>query len=125
MSDKKKPKSADQRKSRGVAKPKVIMPVPSSLSEMPEGYAEFLSGLKEHITQERIKTVMSANAALVLMYWDIGLSILERQQNEGWGAKVIDRLSHDLKSAFPDMSGFSPRNLKYMCSFAAAWPSRE
>lgn len=125
MSDKKKPKSADQRKSRGVAKPKVIMPVPSSLSEMPEGYAEFLSGLKERITQERIKALMSANAAVVLMYWDLGSSVLERQQSEGWGAKVIDRLSHDLKSAFPDMSGFSPRNIKYMRSFAAAWPSRE
>jgi predicted nuclease of restriction endonuclease-like (RecB) superfamily len=125
MNDKKKPKSAEQRKSRGVVKPNVIMPVPSNLSEMPEGYAEFLSGLKERITQERIKAVMSANAALVLMYWDMGSSILERQQNEGWGAKVVDRLSHDLKSAFPDMSGFSPRNLKYMRAFAAAWPSRE
>ncbi len=125
MNDKKKPKSAEQRKSRGVVKPNVIMPVPSNLSEMPEGYAEFLSGLKERITQERIKAVMSANAALVLMYWDMGSSILERQQNEGWGAKVIDRLSHDLKSAFPDMSGFSPRNLKYMRAFAAAWSSRE
>lgn len=125
MSDNKKPKPAEQRKSRGVAKPKVIMPVPFSLSEMPKGYAEFLSDLKERIIQERIKAVMSANAAVVLMYWDIGSSVLERQASEGWGAKVIDRLSHDLKSAFPDMSGFSPRNLKYMRSFAAAWPSRE
>lgn len=42
------------------------------------------------------------------------------QQSEGWGAKIIDRLSHDLKAAFPDMSGFSPRNLKYMRKFAQA-----
>ncbi len=47
------------------------------------------------------------------------------QQSEGWGAKIIDRLSHDLKAAFPDMSGFSPRNLKYMRKFAQEWHDRE
>ena len=56
--------------------------------------------------------------------FDIGQSILERQHDEGWGAKVIDRLSHDLKTAFPDMSGFSPRNLKYMRKFAESWSDR-
>jgi hypothetical protein len=67
---------------------------------------------------------MSANVAMVLMYWDIGQCILQRQQQEGWGARVIDRLSHDLKTVFPDMTGFSPRNLKYMRKFADAWPDR-
>ncbi len=65
---------------------------------------------------------MAANAAMVLLYWDIGRLILDRQQREGWGAKVIDRLSADLREAFPDMTGFSPRNLKYMRAFASAWP---
>ncbi len=117
-------KAADRRKSRGTAKPDVMMPAPDTLAGMPEGYAAFLAGIKERITHERIKAVLSANAAMVLMYWDIGRSILERQGKEGWGAKVIDRLSHDLKTAFPDMSGFSPRNLKYMRAFAEAWPDR-
>ena len=112
------------RKTRGSSKPEVLMPVPASLLEMPEGYAAFFSGLKERITRERIKAVLSANSAMVLMYWDIGQAILERQQKEGWGAKVIDRLSHDLKKAFPDMTGFSPRNLKYMRKFAESWPER-
>ncbi len=62
---------------------------------------------------------------MVLLYWDIGRSILDRQEQGGWGTRVIDRLSHDLKDAFPDMSGLSPRNLKYMRTFAAAWPDRE
>jgi predicted nuclease of restriction endonuclease-like (RecB) superfamily len=84
-----------------------------------------LVDIKKRIVHERIKTVLSANAAMVLLYWDIGLCILERQHQEGWGAKVIDRLSHDLKTAFPSMSGFSPRNLKYMRTFAQAWPERE
>ena len=53
------------------------------------------------------------------------MNLTEASYSNHWGAKVIDRLSHDLKSAFPEMSGFSARNLKYMRAFAAAWPSRE
>ena len=112
------------RKTRGSSKPEVMMPVPASLLEMPEGYAAFFLGLKERIARERIKAVLSANSAMVLMYWDIGRAILERQKEEGWGAKVIDRLSHDLRKAFPDMTGFSARNLKYMRKFAESWPKR-
>jgi len=58
------------------------------------------------------------------MYWDMGRQILKNQRSDGWGAKVIDRLSHDLKVSFPEMSGFSPRNLKYMRKFAECWPDR-
>ena len=58
------------------------------------------------------------------LYWDIGRSILKKQKNEGRSAKIIDRLSADLAEAFPDMRGFSPRNLKYMRAFAAAWPEK-
>ena len=65
---------------------------------------------------------MAANSAMIILYWDIGRLILEHQEREGWGARVIDRLSGDLREAYPDMSGLSPRNLKYMRTFAAAWP---
>lgn len=61
---------------------------------------------------------------MVLLYWDVGRVILERQSAEGWGAKVIDTLSSDLREAFPDMKGLSPRNLKYMRAFAEAWPDK-
>ena len=71
-----------------------------------------------------MRVVLAANSAMVLLYWDIGRVILDRQASEGWGAKVIDRLAADLREAFPDMKGFSPRNLKYMRAFAAAWPDR-
>jgi len=57
-----------------------------------------------------------------MLYWQIGRDILDRQEREKWGAKVIDRLATDLKRSFPDMKGFSPRNLKYMRAFAEAWP---
>ena len=103
----------------------VILPVPVPESRMPQSYPVFLDHLKKRIQEERLKAVLSANAALVMMYWDIGASILQKQQDEGWGTKTIDRLSHDLKKAFPEMGGFSPRNLKYMRAFADAWKDRE
>lgn len=101
------------------------MPVPVSITGLPHGYSDFLTSLKSRIQQERIKTVLSANSAMVMLYWDIGVSILERQNVEGWGTRVVDRLSHDLKEAFPDMKGFSARNLKYMRKFAESWNDRQ
>ncbi len=116
----------EQRKVRNVKqKDGVIMPVAVSIAELPDGYPDFLITLKSRIQQERIKTVLSANSAMVMLYWDIGASILERQKAEGWGARVVDRLSHDLKEAFPDMKGFSGRNLKYMRKFAESWDDRQ
>lgn len=62
---------------------------------------------------------------MILLYWEIGNSILLKQKQKGWGAKIIDRISFDLKNAFPDLKGFSPRNLKYMRKFAEAWTDFE
>src|SRR5690349_14737423 len=100
----------NKRKQRGKVIDKVVFPVPESLQNLPEGYTDFIKQLKERIAAERIKTVLSANVAMVILYWEIGNSILQRQQSEGWGTKVIDRMSYDLKQAFPEMQGFSPRN---------------
>ena len=114
----------DARKVMGRVLEDVSIPVALPLATMPDGYASFLTSVKERIAQERVKAVFAANAVMVSMYWDIGRQILDNQHAAGWGAKVIDRLSHDLKAAFPDMSGFSPRNLKYMRKFAECWPDR-
>ncbi len=89
---------------------------------IPEDYDEFLRGLKERIRTAQVKAALAVNRELVLLYWRIGQDILERQRQSGWGSKVIDRLAADLRNAFPEMSGFSPRNLKYMRAFAEAWP---
>ena len=88
----------------------------------PPSYAPFLAALKERVAQAQVKAALSVNRELVLLYWEIGRAILEQQEQHGWGAKVIDRLSTDLKRSFPQMSGFSPRNLKYTRRFAQAWP---
>ena len=93
--------------------------------ELPSGYAKVLGELKQRIEQTRLATVIAANTGMIRLYWQVGRVILARQEREGWGAKVIDRLSYDLRQAFPDMSGLSARNLKYMRAFASAWIDRE
>lgn len=114
-----------ERKSRGRWREDASFPVPPGGGELPESYTAVLGEIKERIRRERLRVVMAANAAMVLLYWDIRRLILERQENEGWGTKVIDRLSADLRDAYPDMRGLSSRNLKYMRAFAAAWPQKE
>jgi predicted nuclease of restriction endonuclease-like (RecB) superfamily len=98
-------------------KPKVHQPDAQS-------YERFLVSIKERIRTAQVKAVLAANAELILHYWEIGRDILANQQRQGWGAKVIDRLSTDLQQAFPKLGGYSVRNLKYMRSFAEAWPDR-
>lgn len=95
---------------------------PASLSMPPEGYGDWLVDLKGRIHNAQQRATLAVNRELVLLYWQIGQDILSRQAQQGWGAKVIDRLAQDLLAAFPDMKGFSPRNLKYMRAFAEAWP---
>jgi predicted nuclease of restriction endonuclease-like (RecB) superfamily len=86
------------------------------------GYGVFLEDLKQRIRTAQVRAAVAVNRELVLLYWEIGRQILVAQSAQGWGAKVVPRLAADLGSAFPEMRGFSPRNLKYMRSFAEAWP---
>ena len=88
-------------------------------------YSNWLTALKQRIQSAQQRASLSVNRELVLLYWQIGRDILDRQQAQGWGAKVIDQLARDLTAAFPDMKGFSRRNLLYMRSFAEAWPELE
>ncbi|KAB8332487.1 DUF1016 domain-containing protein [Scytonema tolypothrichoides VB-61278] len=90
-----------------------------------DSYDDFLQKLKERILSAQVKAALSVNRELVLLYWYIGHEILTRQQQQGWGAKVIDKLAADLRQAFPQMKGFSARNLKYIRAFAQAYPDEE
>jgi len=92
---------------------------PTALSP---GYGRLLADIKARVQAAQIRASLAANRELLVLYWDIGRMILDRQKAEGWGAKVIDRLSRDLQNEFPGQQGFSPRNLKYMRAFAEAWP---
>jgi predicted nuclease of restriction endonuclease-like (RecB) superfamily len=87
----------------------------------PADYQAWLKSLKTQIQAARQRAVLAVNQELLTLYWQIGDEILQRQQQQGWGSKVIDRLAQDLRQAFPEMKGFSARNLKYMRTFAESW----
>jgi predicted nuclease of restriction endonuclease-like (RecB) superfamily len=95
--------------------------MPASLFKSRE-YQSLLTRLKQRIQGAQVRAGLAVNRELVLLYWSIGREILARQQEQGWGAKVIDALARDLRRSFPTMQGLSPRNLKYMRAFAEAWP---
>jgi predicted nuclease of restriction endonuclease-like (RecB) superfamily len=78
-------------------------------NQLPANYSQLLNELKVDIRQARQRATISANAELLRLYWQIGKGILIQQEQAQWGAKVIDRLAHDLKSEFPDMQGLSPK----------------
>lgn len=119
-----RPIPTDERKQRGQIDRDVMFPVAPSMDELPKDYADWLAELKTRIHKERLRVVLASNAVMMLLYWDIGRRILNKQSDQGWGSRIIDRLAADLRQAFPEMRGFSPRNLKYMRSFAAAWSDR-
>ena len=91
----------------------------------PIGYIDWLSELKIKIHNAQQRATLAVNNELVRLYWQIGNEILTRQEKQGWGAKVIERLAQDLRTAFPEMRGFSRTNLIYMRSFAEGWPDEQ
>ena len=108
-----KPKTKNQKPEKG------------AFIESDAAYQSFLSNLKKRIRRAQVKAALAVNSELTLLYWQIGRDILERQEKEGWGSKIIARLSRDLKQSLPDVRGFSRTNLLYMRAFAAAWPDKE
>ncbi|WP_366522054.1 DUF1016 N-terminal domain-containing protein [Candidatus Accumulibacter sp. ACC003] len=117
--------TATERRQRGRVDRSAMFPLAAPAAEMPADYAAWLAEIKSRIHGERLRLVLASNSAMLMLYWDIGQRILDKQVEQGYGSKVIDRLASDLREAFPDMKGFSPRNLKYMRAFAATWPDAE
>lgn len=97
-----------------------MKPIP--VTALPTDYGRLLAEIKHRVRSAQVRAGLAANRELLVLYWDIGKLILDRQKAQGWGAKVIDRLSRDLQDEFPGQQGFSPRNLSYMRAFAEAWP---
>jgi len=94
-------------------------------SPIAAGYDDFLRDLKSRIRSAQVRAVLAVNRELVLLYWQIGRDILTRQQQQGWGAKVVTQLAKDLRQEFPEMKGFSRTNLLYMRAFASAYPDEQ
>jgi predicted nuclease of restriction endonuclease-like (RecB) superfamily len=100
--------------------------MPNQHSKISSGdYEAFLSGLKDRIRSAQVRAALAVNQELVMLYWQIGTEILQRQEKEGWGRKVVEQLAKDLKSEFPDVKGLSRTNLLYMRAFAEAYPDQQ
>ena len=96
------------------------------MSDLQSGdYQHFLTALKTQIQHAQQRASLAVNQELLKLYWQIGHDILQRQQQLGWGSKVIEQLAADLRKAFPELKGFSRSNLLYMRSFAENWPNFE
>jgi len=93
--------------------------------ELPEDYADYLKDLKGRIRATQKKAVLAANSQMILLYWQLGREILDRQNIQGPGDTYIDCLDEKLRQEFPNMKSFSTRNLRHMMAFAEAWPDRQ
>jgi len=94
----------------------------NTLTAIPNGYAEWRSGIETLIKQAKLRAVLSVNTEMLTLYWHIGREILQKQQRLGWGSQVIVQLSKDLSLRFPDDWGYSDRNLRNMKRFAEIYP---
>jgi predicted nuclease of restriction endonuclease-like (RecB) superfamily len=88
----------------------------------PAGYEEFIADLKQRVRTTQFRAMRAANTEVMRLYWSVGRDILDRQKNEGWGAKVVDQISADMRREFVGQRGWSTRSLKYMRKLADAWP---
>jgi predicted nuclease of restriction endonuclease-like (RecB) superfamily len=89
---------------------------------LPRDYALLLRDLKDRIQAARTSAALSVNREMIALYWDIGRQVVEKQKAGGWGRGVIERLSQDIRAAFPGIKGFSRRNIQSMRLFFQAWP---
>jgi predicted nuclease of restriction endonuclease-like (RecB) superfamily len=88
------------------------------LSGLPSDYPVFLKAVKERIRSAQVKATFAVNNEMVVLYWDIGRAIIERQARAGWGAAIIPKLARDIRNEMPEVKGFSERNIGYMIRFA-------
>ena len=95
------------------------------MTKLPSDYGRWIQSIKDRVRNAQFRAMVAVNVELMLLYWDSGRAILDRQAAEGWGTKVVQRIATDLAVEFPGAKGFSLRNLKYMRAFAEAWPNRE
>lgn len=89
---------------------------------LPNGYIQWRKDIEQLIDTAKLHTALNVNVGTLTLYWNIGKSILQKQEQEGWGKQVIEQLSKDLISRYPDDRGYSKRNLGYMKSFAMQYP---
>ncbi|MFD6276533.1 YhcG family protein [Streptomyces sp. NPDC060209] len=101
--------------------PQAVVPA-QQRAELPRGFYEMIDDLKSIVRGAHVRAQLKVNTEMLLMYWEIGRTILERQGGEQWGTKVVERIATELQTEFPNQRGFSRSNLKYMQQMARTWP---
>lgn len=101
--------------------PKAVVPAQQG-SGLPPGFHEMIDDLKSIVRGAHVRAQLKVNTEMLRMYWEIGRTILERQQGKKWGTKVVDRIATELRTEFPNQRGFSRSNLHYMQQMARTWP---
>ncbi|WP_322544913.1 DUF1016 N-terminal domain-containing protein (plasmid) [Rhodococcoides fascians] len=91
--------------------------------DLPSNYGRLVEDLKDRVRRAQVTAQRRVNTQLIELYWSIGQAVREESARQGWGSGVIRRLAEDLRAEFPQMKGFSARNLQYMATFAGAWPA--
>ncbi len=100
---------------------KKAVPAVKKTEVSPASYAKFISSLKVRIHSSQLKAVVAANRELIKLYWEIGKAIVEKQEQEGWGSKVLERVAKDLQREFTRIEGFSRANIFRMRAFYRAY----
>lgn len=88
-------------------------------------YKQWIADLKAKVKQSQLKAALAVNQQLLMFYWDMGNQIIEKQKNTIWGSGFLKQLSRDLMAEFPDMKGFSERNIKYIRQWVTFWSSED
>lgn len=88
-------------------------------------YNSFLVEIKTKIQNSRIKALKSVNKEMINLYWELGKSIVERQERNGWGKAIVENIANDLQQSFPSIQGFSSQNLWRMRKFYMNYKDNE
>lgn len=100
---------------------KIIKKENASL-HLDNNYLHFLNDIRNRLKTAQIRAALAANRELIKFYWQLGNDLLEKQKSYKWGEGFLEQFSHDMRQAFPEMQGFSKRNLEYMRRFASLYP---
>ena len=90
-----------------------------------QNYKHFLTNIKDRLKTAQIRAALAANSELIKFYWELGTDLIEKQKNHQWGSHFLEQFSHDMRQEFPEMQGFSKRNLEHMRRFALLYPKIE
>jgi predicted nuclease of restriction endonuclease-like (RecB) superfamily len=90
--------------------------------QLDKNYTNFLNDIKNRLKKAQIRAALAANSELIKFYWQLGCDLIEKQKAFKWGDQFLEQFSQDMRKTFPELQGFSKRNLEYMRNFFSLYP---